>query len=255
MPIDKYLEKLEGIRIFSKIKLPNSISLDTESYILLPETKEHPDILVSQTRFVYTENIESFVRSLEINPQNNDNRDSLYKNGYLGISNYDQAIDINTALGGFTLPLNLFVEFVNKLMSGNTLDENNNPVAQRRIEAILEDLLNVRSPARMEWLNGRYNIKVKRINNQLIYSGKIKYLKFDPTSRLTEVEEPIEEDALIQEKRISLNNWLRNSTKQGLPKKDVASGEFYYWPSTKYLDIAYFRVDSLGTGLFFYTSS
>ena len=200
-----------------------------ESYILLPQTSEHPDILVGQTRLVYTPTMEQISKSLNINPQNNNNRDPLYKEGYLGSINYQQAIDLNINLGGFTIPINLYVEFLNKLRSGNALDENGNPVDSRILEAILDDIYTVRNPWRLELINGRYKIKEEKKGKKVIHTGQIRYINFDSAGKLIEDTEELDEDTLMDDKRISLDEWLRNPTPQGFPRKDVADGEFYYY--------------------------
>ena len=205
-----------------------------ESYILLPQTNEHPDILAGQTRLIYQPSMEQIVKSLNINPGNNDikgTENPLYKEGYLGNINYEQAMDLNKALVGFTLPPNLYVEFLNKLRSGNAFDENGNQVDPRILEAILNDICEVRDPWRREWINGRYKIQEEKKGKKVIHKGQIKYLKFDPEGKLIEVEEQLDEDTLMADKLpgISLDDWLRNPTSQGLPRKDVTDGDLYYW--------------------------
>ncbi|MBS3146737.1 hypothetical protein J4471_03500 [Candidatus Woesearchaeota archaeon] len=220
MPIDKYIDKIEGVRTSHKTRLQDPTYYDNGLYLLLPETSEHSDILVGQTRLVYTSNKEPTMKSLNINPQNNDNRDPLYQDGYLGNINNQQALELNNYQWGFTLNPILFVEFLNILKSGNALNENNKKVDPRRIEAILDDILEARDPSRAEWLNSRYEIKKE--------NKKIYYMKFIKGSLLA-VEEELDKDTLMEDKQINLDDWLRNPTSQGLPRKNAKTGEFNYW--------------------------
>ena len=43
-------------------------------------------------------------------------------------------------------------------------------------------------------------------------------------------EEKLDKNTLVEEKRISLDSWLKNPTSQGLPREDIEEGELYYWP-------------------------
>ncbi|MBI2043357.1 hypothetical protein HYT25_03140 [Candidatus Pacearchaeota archaeon] len=40
--------------------------------------------------------------------------------------------------------------------------------------------------------------------------------------------EKLDEDTLMKDKRISLDSWLDNPTKQGLPRKDTKEGDLYF---------------------------
>ena len=44
--------------------------------------------------------------------------------------------------------------------------------------------------------------------------------------------EKLDEDTLMENKRISLDSWLENPTNQGLPRKDVKKGNLYFYHPT-----------------------
>ncbi len=49
------------------------------------------------------------------------------------------------------------------------------------------------------------------------------------TKKGTHVEK-LDEDTLVEERKISLDSWLENPTSQGLPRKEIEEGNLYYWP-------------------------
>ena len=241
--------KQEGLDDIAKSLLETSVPVITpaevgkpQDYLLLPQTREHPEIPISLTRLVYTPSMEQILKSLNINAQNNNNRDPLYREGYLGDINYQQANNLNKALDGFMLPPNLFVEFLNQLRSGNAFDENGNRIDTRKIEAILSDVYEVRSPWRSEGLSHKYSEKDSHI--------LVTYPKFNTSGQLIEVTEELDSITLRTDKLpgISLESWLRNPTSQGFPRIDVASGNLYYW-YPRNGNVARFSTDSVGAVL------
>src|SRR3990167_415968 len=118
--------KQEGLDEIAKSLLETSVpviaSADVEkpqNYLLLPQTREHPEIPISLTRLVYGPEVQAVGQKLSINLQNNSNTSTLYPQGYLRNINHAQSLQINQELGGINLPINLFVEFLNELRSGN----------------------------------------------------------------------------------------------------------------------------------------
>ena len=107
-----------------------------------------------------------------------------------------------------------FILFINYLKSSPSNQEYQN---------ILDEILTVRNPWRSEWLDADFKVINDKLNinyNHRTINGKLK----------PQNSEPLEE-CLMQNKTpgIDLDSWLRNPTKQGLPRKDVKDGGLYYW--------------------------
>ncbi|MEK6817706.1 MAG: hypothetical protein AABX80_02785, partial [Nanoarchaeota archaeon] len=57
-------------------------------------------------------------------------------------------------------------------------------------------------------------------------------------------------NTLMKNKKISLENWLENPTKQGLPFDDVKDGNLFYWgPKTNNNSTMWFYTSFNKTGL------
>jgi len=111
-----------------------------------------------------------------------------------------------------------FVGFLKYLRANpnGVKDANSSEVA-----SILDDILTVRNPYRAEWLDADFKVEKKKsyINYNVFESGKIVAKK------------ELLENCLMTDKEpgIDLDSWINNSTKQGLPKTNVADGSIYYW--------------------------
>src|SRR3990167_8644695 len=118
MPIDKYLEKLEGSRVSKKILNPLPIfSIEnTRRYIILEgklhETYSYPDLLVSMGK----------------------SHQALYEED------------------SFMLNLRQYVDFLKLLKNGKAFDENGNLIEPKILELILDDIFEKRDPLRGEWI-------------------------------------------------------------------------------------------------------
>src|SRR3989344_3945337 len=219
--------KQEGLDDLAKSLLETSVPIITpaevekpQDYLLLPQTREHPEIPISLTRLVYNPEMQAVGQRLSINLQNNSNISTLYPQGYLGNINHAQSLQINKALDGINPPLNLFVEFLNQLRSGNAFYANGNRIPKSFSDSFLDDILTVRSPYRAEWFDNVFHKQGR--------TDKTKYHKFDTSGQLVEVTEQLDPATLMEDKQVSLDDWLSNPTSQGLPRVDVATGNLYY---------------------------
>ncbi len=81
---------------------------------------------------------------------------------------------------------------------------------------LYKDITEVRDPWRAEWLDAYFE---KRKDGFYV-------LTYNKTKA-----EKLDEDTLMQDKTpgISLEDWLNNPTKQGLPRKNCKKGDLYYW--------------------------
>ena len=106
--------------------------------------------------------------------------------------------------------------------------------AKDNAQDIYEDITAVRYPLRAEWLDAYFEQR----NNGL----------YVLTENKTKAER-LDNDTLIEDRYdpgISLEDWLDNPTKQGLPRKDVKSGSLHYWHPIN-SRVARFGADSVGT--------
>lgn len=78
---------------------------------------------------------------------------------------------------------------------------------------LYNEITQVRSPWRATWIDAYFE---KRKDGLYILTGN-----------RTEVEK-LDKDTLIKDKRISLDSWIENPTSQGLPRKNVKSGDLYF---------------------------
>ncbi|MEK6951658.1 MAG: hypothetical protein AABX29_01455 [Nanoarchaeota archaeon] len=189
-------------------------------YILLPESKEHPDIEVAKYRLASTEEVRRAGKYLGLILKNNDQ-------GFTGCIDHRQALDITSRLNGFTLFPGYFAEFlglVRKRINDrikNVYDENGERVTKEELKSINSDITEARGQWRSEHL-GLYCFEK---------DGKhhVGYNKLDSNSRLIPVEEPLEE-CLMQDKfpGIDMEYWLNNTTPQGFPSRNNPDGELWY---------------------------
>jgi hypothetical protein len=108
-----------------------------------------------------------------------------------------------------------FIEYLKFLDSGYS-DRNEG-------QLILDEIKTVRNPWRSEWLDARFE-KVKR---KMHIHSMHKYSNGNLVSSKSEVLEK----CLMKDKTpgIDLDNWLNNSTPQGLPDENTPVGELYFW--------------------------
>ncbi len=115
---------------------------------------------------------------------------------------------------------------------------------QENRQDIYDEITQVRSPWRAEWLDADFKVEGK---NLVVY-----YHTFDDKGKIIKKSEKLDKNTLMKDKTpgISLENWLEDSTKQGLPKNIVESGDLYYWyPRSDNNSVAGFLASSVGADL------
>ncbi len=110
---------------------------------------------------------------------------------------------------------------------------------------IYNEITEVRSPWRTEWLDADFKLKdnILYINSNHILDKK--------GSLVPQNSEILDKNTLMKDKTpgVSLENWIENPTKQGLPSKKVKSGDLYYWnPRSDNNSVA--RFDASPSGAF-----
>lgn len=207
------------------------------NFILLPETKEHPDILVAKHRLALDSKVREIATAFGFK-LNNTAKELRGNNPYIGYITYSQAQRINIALLGFTLPVLYFNEHLDLLYegaNGNTpaYDENGKRLPRVESEDLLKEMVEQRDPWRGETLDAKFG------------NGTITYYRF-VGGELVEVTEPLDEDTLMEDRRISFGYWLKNPTSQGLVRRDTPEGDIYSWYPKKDNSVAWFDADSDG---------
>ena len=112
---------------------------------------------------------------------------------------------------------------------------------------LYREITEVRSPWRANWLDADF--KVKGGDLYINYNHIV-----DKEGNLVpKNSEILDKDTLMKDKTpgISLDDYiLKNHTSQGLPSKEVMSGDLYYWnPRSDNNSVAGFLVSSVGAGL------
>jgi len=114
-------------------------------------------------------------------------------------------------------------------------------------ENIYKDITEVRSPWRSEWLDADFKLKGKdlHINYNHILDSK--------GNLIPKNSEILDKNTLMTDKipGISLDDYINNNyTNQGLPNKNVKSGDLYYWnPRSDNNSVARFYANSDRAGL------
>ncbi|MEK6952851.1 MAG: hypothetical protein AABX29_07590 [Nanoarchaeota archaeon] len=188
-------------------------------YILLPEDKDRPDILVVKHRLsIPIPGIRLAGKYLGLDLTNNDQ-------GFVGNFNNQQALDLTTRLNGFALFPGYFAEFLGSVRQGITdrskrpYDEKGKKVDMGELKLIDSDITEQRGPWRGEHLDARFD------NEKMIYHKFV-------NGKLVPVEEPLEGDTLMRDRQIDLDGWLKNYTRQGLARASTQDGGLAYWPPT-----------------------
>jgi hypothetical protein len=85
---------------------------------------------------------------------------------------------------------------------------------------IFNDITEVKSPWRAEWLDAKFDEKKIYFNHGIV-NGKL----------IAGNSETLDRETLMKDKLpgIGLEYWLKNSTKQGWPKKNCDEGSLWYW--------------------------
>ncbi|MDP4012260.1 MAG: hypothetical protein Q8R00_01500 [Candidatus Nanoarchaeia archaeon] len=209
-----------------KIIIPASNISNPEAYLIL-EGRTHgsysyPDLLVSKERKYHNHTWNQVHKSL-----------------------HDE--------GNFMLTIRQYVDFLNLLKSGKVVyDGTGKKVNPQGVTQILNEIIEVRSPYRAEWLDAKFRKQSKKgfkgilgVSEFMVdYGHRIVNGPLQP-----KYSEPLE-DCLMTDRDpgIDLEDWLQNATSQGLPLPNANNGSLHYWfPRDQH--VAGFGADSDRVGL------
>lgn len=218
---EAYQRYLEGSKSAPKpqpskpLIVPATNLVNPENYIILEGRKhgsyEYPDLLLPSQRNHFNEDWNQSHESLKT------------ENSYM-------------------ITIRQFVDFLNLLKSGEVYNGAGRKIDSRNVNKVLDEILTLKDPWRAEWLDARFT---KKQGNEMY----VNYHKINNNGIIEEVTEPLEE-CLMKDRApgMNLDDWLKNANNQGLPKKDVAEGDLYYWNPRKDR-VAWFGASSVGADL------
>ncbi len=153
---------------------------------------------------------------------------------------WNKAHELLIKENAYMLTIRQFADFLSLLKSGKAFDGNGNKLDKRKLEDVLNDIIEVREPYRAEWLDAKFE------DGNIIYHA-LKRKSGHYT--LVETKEPlanyIEED---KAPGINLNDWLKKANNHGLPTPKTNKGKMYYWSPVEGT-VAWFGADSGGAFL------
>ncbi len=215
---------------------------DPQNYIILPG--DHPNILVPAKRQDLTAEVEKALNDLKIystlkeraGKDGKGDPNKLNPNGYLGYMFHKEAQKLASRLNSFILPAHLYADFLQLLINGieskaKVYYASGIQVPSSSLTQIFNDITEVRSPYRAEYLDDSFTSVKKGRGKSAQEETYIKYHKFNSQGSLVEVAEELDPDTLMKDKTsgIDLRSWLNNRTSQGWPANNVQNGALYYW--------------------------
>ena len=142
-----------------------------------------------------------------------------------------------------------FTEFLKYLKNSNNKEywDIYKDITEVRKSNSLRDIIEVRksNSLRAEWLDADFKVKNNKlhINSNHVLDSNGKIINYN--------SEPLDKNTLMKDKTpgISLEDWINNPTRQGLPNKKTKSGDLCYWyPRSDDNSVAGFCVGSGGAG-------
>jgi hypothetical protein len=197
--------------IISKVNNPRS-------YLIL-EGKTHdnysyPDLLVGITRLGYDKEVEKAAKNLGLSLSNTATEQTTGKE-YIGSINWGNALKLNLSLDSFTLSLRQYIDFLLLLKSGNAFYGDKSKADKKVLDNILDEILSVRDPYRVEWLDADFKLKDDKL--YVNYAHKL------VNNILIPQKTELLENCIMEDCEVDLSSF----NKQGLPTKKGNS--FGYW--------------------------
>ena len=141
---------------------------------------------------------------------------------FIGNINRKEALKLNLSLGGKTLTLRQYADFLKLLKSKKAYDGNGMKIDPKILENIFNDITQAKSPWRAEWIDG----EVLYRNNEWYLAQS--HILDAQGNLIPQYIKPLDE-CLMEDKTpgIILDQWIKNPTKQGFPRKNIQPGDVY----------------------------
>ena len=197
---EKLLREKEEPAENDKQKILPAANIENKDYIILPSKKypnySYPDILVSIDKIHYGKT-------------------------------WHECHEELSKEQSFMLTIRQYVDFINLLKSGKAYNVAGKEISQHHLNLILEEILDLKNPWHAEWLDAKFSVKGGILNK----SSKIVYHKINDNKIIELIKEELDPFTLMKDKTpgLSLDDWLKNANSHGLPTKNTANGDFYYW--------------------------
>jgi hypothetical protein len=201
--------------------------LKTSDWIVMPQEFSGLEysLEISPGRISNNSAVEKVAKELGINYENTA-KDYLGRE-FVGRNNFYDSQKLESGLGTkmpSALEANKFMKLLDEGSKGMAVyDASGNKLKPEYLASIKDDIVKVASPWRAEWLDADFKVQ----GEDLI----INYHTFDKNGNVIQKSEKLDKNTLRKNKTpgISLDDWLKNPTKQGLPKKSIKSGDLFYF--------------------------
>ena len=207
--------------------------LNRSNWIVIPEefTNGKYRALVNPARLSYCSAVEKVAEDLDLDLDLEDNSTDSIGRNFIGFINWGESLKINLTLGNKTPNFSEATDFLKLLYQGMRGKKVYNKLGKQLdgkfLENIFDDIVRAQYPERSEWLEDKFTLKNNehKINNNYTLN-KRRHLVPD-YSEVLDSNTSVEILSGKNEK-ISLESWINNPTKQGLPDKKTKWGNFNY---------------------------
>ena len=231
LPLDGFgvdyelVETQEPALVTEQTPVPINYELDLSDFIFLNGVRsgreKRPDLLVCKYRLgVDGDVVRNARRELGLTVENTAKEQN--GRGYAGNMNQEQAVKLNLLLGGRTSNTRIARDFSELILSGNVEDGNHRKIKSEELAKIANEIFEIRGPYRAEWFEDNFNLGEDGLvlnKNYVLENGVlIPQYSYPLTTCLMEDRIP----------GVDLKDWLKNSTAQGFPRKNIKTGKTWY---------------------------
>ena len=232
--------------------------LDKRDWVVIPYefTGGEYSARVNPARISYCPAVEKAGKELCINYLNT-GKDSLGRE-FVGNNTWGDSIMLNVSMGVRAITPREKVDYLHLLVLGSqdkadVYDTSGKRIDSKLCEKYLLDSIEKTSPGRAEWIDAEF--KASGSERYILFKHNFLTKKGDLIGK----KERIEEDTLMKGhfgdfSEISFDDWVKNHTRQGLPRANVKRGDFSYTNPREDTSVIRMFANSGGTGLFFSSS-
>lgn len=223
----------------TKVKSAPFQITDLENYLLIPgevyaKNSSYPELLWAVHRLSLTEEVEAAGRRLNL-PLSNTALKPDHNPEYIGKITHGQALNIVFELNpqAFVQPTVYFNRILAHLYSYPEKVHNGNGdlINSDLTKKIRDEIIEKREPLRGEYLGNSYIL----VDNQLY----TQHIELTPQGSVKAISKPLDDSYLKGNLHIDLEKWLKDPTKDGLPRERGNSHIQFGYP--KHGSVALFR--------------